>query len=195
MNANWSETIWRISCAAASPALRRVMSKISDDQKGRRKYARYIPSMCASVVGSSTRHQPPLRASLTRLFPRIEQSAAQPCGQRTGQLGRTQLVCACEEPYPAGFNFGKLRPLGLSMQKHTAKIRFDEVDHHASDGYHVFIALISAVAVTIVAILLGFGIEMFEGADLCLLRRKRALAASRYCDTLAVRRLIRLREI
>ncbi len=127
MNANWSETIWRISCAAASPALRRVMSKISDDQKGRRKYARYIPSMCASVVGSSTRHQPPLRASLTRLFPRIEQSAAQPCGQRTGQLGRTQLVCACEEPYLAGFNFGKLlRPLGLSMQKHTAKIRFDE---------------------------------------------------------------------
>ena len=127
MNANWSETIWRISCAAASPALGLVISKISYDQKGRRKYARYIPSMCASVVGSSTRHQPPLRASLTRLFPRIEQSAAQPCDQRTGQLGRTQLVCACEEPYPAGFNFGKLlRPLDLSMQKHTAKIRFDE---------------------------------------------------------------------
>jgi hypothetical protein len=162
MNANWSETIWRISCAAASPALGRVMSKISYDQKGRRKYARCIPSMCASVVGSSTRHQPPLRASLTRLFPRIEQSAAQPCGQRTRQLGRTQLVCACEEPYLAGFNFGKLlRPLGFSMQKQAAKIRFDKVDRHASDGYHVFIALISAVAVTILAILLGFGIEMF----------------------------------
>lgn len=46
------------------------------------------------------------------------------------------------------------------MQKHAGKIRFDEADYPASDGYYVFMTLISAVAATTLTILLGFGIKM-----------------------------------
>jgi hypothetical protein len=117
-------------------------------------------------VRASVRLKHTLRAMIPALpgrpSPRVEKSAAQACPERIRQFGRTQLVCACGEPYVAGFNFGKsLRLLDFTMQKHSAKIRFDEVDCHASDGYHIFIALISIVAVTTLAILLGFGIEMF----------------------------------
>jgi hypothetical protein len=46
------------------------------------------------------------------------------------------------------------------MHKHAGKIRFGEADCSASDGYYVFLTLISVVAATTLAILLGFGIEM-----------------------------------
>lgn len=46
------------------------------------------------------------------------------------------------------------------MPKHAGKIRFDEVKHHPSDGYYVFIGLICVVASTTLAVLISFGIEM-----------------------------------
>ncbi|MFA5955489.1 hypothetical protein [Hyphomicrobium sp.] len=46
------------------------------------------------------------------------------------------------------------------MQKHAGKVRLCEDDHHASDGYHVFISLICVVVVMTCAIIVAFGIEM-----------------------------------
>ncbi|MFT3729935.1 MAG: hypothetical protein QM780_00715 [Hyphomicrobium sp.] len=46
------------------------------------------------------------------------------------------------------------------MQKHAAKIRICEDDHHTSDGYYVFVSVICAVAAMTSAIVLAFGIEM-----------------------------------
>lgn len=46
------------------------------------------------------------------------------------------------------------------MQKHAAKVRLCDDDHHASDGYYVLISLICVVVAMTCAILLAFGIEM-----------------------------------
>lgn len=51
-------------------------------------------------------------------------------------------------------------PSSFSMPKHAGKIRVDEVMHHASDGYYVFIGLICVVASTTLAVLISLGIEM-----------------------------------
>jgi len=46
------------------------------------------------------------------------------------------------------------------MPKQAAKIRFNEAEAAASDGYYVFLTLLCAVAATTCAILLSVGIEM-----------------------------------
>lgn len=50
--------------------------------------------------------------------------------------------------------------LSFSMPKHAGKIPFDAVEAHASDGYYVFIALLSVVATTTLAVLVSLGIKM-----------------------------------
>lgn len=46
------------------------------------------------------------------------------------------------------------------MPKQATKIRFDEIETAASDGYYVFLTLLCAVAATTCAILVSVGIEM-----------------------------------
>ncbi|WP_156150814.1 hypothetical protein [Hyphomicrobium sp. 99] len=46
------------------------------------------------------------------------------------------------------------------MPKQAVKIRFEDVEAAASDGYYVFLTLLGAVATTTLAIILSLSLEM-----------------------------------
>jgi len=48
------------------------------------------------------------------------------------------------------------------MPKPAGKIRFDEVEAEASDGYHVFITLLCVVAATTLTVVASFAVEMLR---------------------------------
>jgi hypothetical protein len=92
-----------------------------------------------------------------------EQNAAGAMRAETGQFGRSQLAYACRSLIWASSILRSVQNFTAQvedMHKQAGKLRLADVDSHSSDGYHVLIGLISVVAVTTVAILIGFSIEM-----------------------------------
>ncbi len=76
-----------------------------------------------------------------------------------------RLACTFRETYVAGSEFPMFLNLSFAMQSYVRKNRLPEDrchadDHHASDGYYVFVSLICAVASITTAIVLMFSIEM-----------------------------------
>ena len=88
---------------------------------------------------------------------RCEQVPHPPCQfSRTG-LNVDEQTFISPDSFP-----GTQPPLSSRMPKQATKIRFDEIETAASDGYYVFLTLLCAVAATTCALLVSVGIEMLS---------------------------------
>jgi hypothetical protein len=61
---------------------------------------------------------------------------------------------------PSGFREGPLQ--GVRMQKQALKIRLPQDETGVSDGYYVFISLISTVALITSSVVVAFAVEMLR---------------------------------